>query len=164
MDDPEPFVDDKFERRHNYKGERLIDTINDDLMPDNLIPLEDELEGISDTLTPGFLKDAEDDVWNKLATLIDTVYPAAGVHEFLSKPHSWWEYFKYFRWVINLFFYAIPWIVVSSVLIVLNFVFNIWLNQWWSNMNPFLIADTVYLVYQTLVSWPLIMELPIWIH
>ena len=41
---------------------------------------------------------------------------------------------------------------------------NIYLNQWWSNANPFLIADSVYLFYQTIASWPLIFEIPWYIH
>lgn len=45
-----------------------------------------------------------------------------------------------------------------------NIIMNIWLNQWWSGANIFLILDTVYLFYQTCMSWPLMFELPWYIH
>jgi len=64
------------------------------------------------------------------------------------------------RWVINIAFIGLPWMALSVVFIVYNLVLNIWFNKWWAYGNFWLIFNTIYGIIQTLVSWPLVLEIP----
>jgi len=70
----------------------------------------------------------------------------------------------YFRWFANFIFVASPWFLFSLVMFVFNLVFNIWLNDFWADGNAILIFNTVYLGVQTMLSWPLIYEIPLYIN
>ena len=42
---------------------------------------------------------------------------------------------------------GVPWFGFSIAMVILNFVGNIWLNQWWSDANPLLVVQTIYLIF-----------------
>ena len=56
-----------------------------------------------------------------------------------------------------------PWIGVSLWLILVNWVLNIFMNEYWAGGNPLLLFNTVYITVQTILSWPLIFEIPFWV-
>merc|ERR1711935_670779 len=53
---------------------------------------------------------------------------------------------------------------MGIAMVVLNIVMNITLNKWWAGGNWMLILNTMYLITQTILSWPLIFEIPIWLN
>ena len=68
----------------------------------------------------------------------------------------------YIRWIFNFIFMACPYFLFSSLMIVLNIVLNIVMNKWWGMGNCLLIGNTVYLIVQTILSWPIVFELSWW--
>lgn len=66
----------------------------------------------------------------------------------------------FFRWVFNFIFNAIPWFWFSLGMVVINIVSNIVLNNLWAGGNLGLILNTWYLIFQTLHSWILVVEVP----
>mmetsp|Transcript_35886 Transcript_35886/g.55090 ORF Transcript_35886/g.55090 Transcript_35886/m.55090 type:complete len:253 (+) Transcript_35886:347-1105(+) len=78
--------------------------------------------------------------------------------------HSAWDFVVYFRWIINMVTLAIPFSLVSVLLIGFDVVVNIVFNKWWAKANAILIAQTVYLVTQTFLSQWLIWEIPAWLR
>ena len=76
---------------------------------------------------------------------------------------KWYETVNYFRWFLNFIFFAIPYFSLSVMMIVLNLMLNIFLNKWWAGGNFLLIFNTFYLVVQTVMSWPLIFEIPFYL-
>jgi hypothetical protein len=81
----------------------------------------------------------------------------------LGGSHTLTEYLGYFRWIVNFLFVGMPWFGISIAMVIINFIFNIWLNQWWADGNAFLVLNSVYLVIQTVLSWPLVFELPFYL-
>lgn len=69
----------------------------------------------------------------------------------------------YFRWIFNFIFVASPYFFWSSMMVVLNIVLNIFMNKGWGGGNFVLIFNTAYLVVQTIMSWPLIFEIPFYL-
>lgn len=64
------------------------------------------------------------------------------------------------KWVINLWFIALPWAAVLFVTNVWNLYVNIYWNDYWAEGNFFLMFNSAFLVFQTLISLPLIFEIP----
>ena len=64
------------------------------------------------------------------------------------------------RWIINTCFIGVPWVFLSIIFIVYNFVLNVWFNKWWAYGNFWLIFNTFYAIIQTILSWPLVFEIP----
>ena len=99
--------------------------------------------------------------------MIDTFkddYP--GLHEELirmKKDYSWNEIVYYFRWVWNMLFWGIPWFFISTFIMFAQIVLNVIANKWWADGNIFLLIETAFLIYQTVLSWPLVMRLPDWL-
>lgn len=69
----------------------------------------------------------------------------------------------YFRWVWNLLFWGIPWIFTSIAIVGINIGLNIAVNGVWADGNFFLILDTLFLISQTVLSWPMALQLPEWL-
>ena len=68
------------------------------------------------------------------------------------------------RWAFMLLFTAIPWIIWSFLMWVYNVVFNSWLNKGWAEGNVYLLANTYFVFFQMLLSWPLFVEFPIYMR
>ena len=149
----------KFDHTHNSFSEDILHKLNDNLNPSWVLAIEDWVE---DNLVPEswipFFQQAEGD----FNSIVGDIFPEAKV--FMREKHTWWDYVSYFRWIVNFFFGAIPWFGFSIALVILNIVLNIWLNKWWAGGNPLLIFNTLYLMIQTVASWPLIAEIPFWLR
>lgn len=70
----------------------------------------------------------------------------------------------YFRWFINFIFVANPYFFFSIFMIIVNLIMNVLFNNWWAGGNFLLIFNTVYLVLQTVMSWPLVYEIPFYLQ
>jgi len=68
------------------------------------------------------------------------------------------------RWAINILFIGLPWMVWSFLMWVYNVVFNSWLNKGWAEGNVYLLANTYFVFFQMLLSWPLFIEFPIYMR
>lgn len=76
---------------------------------------------------------------------------------------KWYTYIWYFRWILNFIFFAAPYFSFSIIMIAINLILNIFLNKLWAGGNLLLIFNTIYLVVQTIFSWPLIFEIPLYL-
>jgi hypothetical protein len=77
---------------------------------------------------------------------------------------EWYDYLEYFRYIINLVVFAVPWLIVSLGFVVANLYMNIDWNEWWGEGNAWLLANTIYLVIQFLVSNFLMFEWPLFVR
>lgn len=66
----------------------------------------------------------------------------------------------YFRWIINLWVDAVPWTIISIMLMMWNIMVNILWNKWWAGGNLFLIGTTMYHLIFGIHSCLLIYEFP----
>jgi len=105
--------------------------------------------------------DIEYDIERGVDTLAEDIFPEG--RAFAVGEHPWYEYIEYFRWIVNFVFVGSPWFVWSIVLCVINLVLNILLNSWWADGNLLLVFNTGYLIMQTIMSWPLIFEIPFYL-
>ena len=64
------------------------------------------------------------------------------------------------KWVFNTVFIAFPWVIISIILFVFNVILNIVMNKWWAYGNFWLIFNTFFAAFQTVLSWPLVFEIP----
>lgn len=108
----------------------------------------------------GPLNSIEKDVERDVDTIVEDIYPEAK-HDLWKK--KWYEHMYYFRWVLNLIFFANPYFLFSIGMVVLNIVLNILMNNIWGGGNFLLIFNTFYLISQTIMSWPLIYEIPFYL-
>jgi len=58
----------------------------------------------------------------------------------------------------------VPWLIVSLGFVVANLYMNIDWNEWWGEGNAWLLANTIYLVIQFLVSNFLMFEWPLFVR
>lgn len=68
------------------------------------------------------------------------------------------------RWILNVVFFAVPWILIGIVGVIYNLYFNIFWNKIWAGGNYYLMANTIFLLVQTLLSIPLVAEFPPWMR
>ena len=66
-----------------------------------------------------------------------------------------------FKWLINLWTVGVPWGFVLLALFGWNMYVNIWWNKWWAEGNLFLMGNTLYIIAQSIVSIPLMFEIPL---
>ena len=64
-----------------------------------------------------------------------------------------------FKFFFNLVCVAIPWTIIAWLLWLWNIVFNSWLNKGWAEGNFWLLANTAFCTFQTLLTLPLVDEL-----
>jgi len=64
------------------------------------------------------------------------------------------------RWIINLWMVGIPWLWLLMILWSWNLYVNIFWNNWWAEGNIFLMLNTLYIAAQSLVTLPLMFEIP----
>lgn len=80
---------------------------------------------------------------------------------------SWGAFAKFLlkiRWILNLVFFAAPWIVIGFAGVVFNMYFNIAFNKLWAGGNYYLMVNTLFLLLQTALSVPLVVEFPPWMR
>jgi hypothetical protein len=99
---------------------------------------------------------------NDLDRILKIIFPQSA--DFLDAPHTWWEIFWYFRWVWNFAFIFCPWVLFSLFLVAMNITLNVIMNNDWAQGNVGLIFNTIYLLVQVGFSWPLLLELPIYMR
>ena len=73
---------------------------------------------------------------------------------------SVWEFFKLFKWILNLIFVGIPFSFVAQLFFFYNLYFNYAWNQLWANGNLFLLLNTGFCFVQTVHSSLLVAEAP----
>lgn len=64
------------------------------------------------------------------------------------------------KWLLNMWIFAFPWCAIVFVVNVWNLYVNIFWNDYWAQGNVFLMANSAFLVMQSLVSLPLAFEFP----
>ena len=139
----------------------------------------DLLHDLFESLTPGFIidiKESSEDFWagvNKpfepleehLNQVLRDIFPNEVAWFVEAKaPRGVWETIVHFRWLVNFIYVFIPWVFISLFLFAANLTFNIVLNRDWADGNVWLIVNSVYLLVQTVFSWPLVMELPVYMY
>ena len=130
-------------------GEPILDA--EDAVDKFIEPINKPFEGIEKEIE----KDAD--------TLTEDIFP--GAKDFVEDGDTeWYEYFGYFRWIINFLFVGVPWFFWSIVLCIFNLVWNMVLNDFWADGNFLLVFNTWYLLLQTVMSWPLIFEIPFYME
>jgi len=137
----------------------MFDEIYENLTPTPLLDAEDKVIDALEPINKPF-EGVEKDVEHAIDTVAEDIFPEG--RDWTEGNHEWWEYLEYFRWIWNWIFVGTPWFFFSIVMIVLNLVMNILLNDWWASGNFLLIYNTFYLITQTIMSWPLIFEIPIY--
>ena len=80
------------------------------------------------------------------------------------KDLQWYDYLDYFRYILNIIFFGIPWFVISLSCVIINLYMNIAWNEWWGDGNAWLLGNTIYLVIQFLISNFLVFEWPIFVR
>jgi hypothetical protein len=148
--------------QHKYRlddDEDLVNEINEKLTPEPILDIEDEIDDkIGSRLGP--LKGIEKDIEKDVDKVVEDIYPEGRKD---IKKMKWFETVNYFRWFMNLILFAFPYFSISVVMIVLNLMLNIFLNKWWAGGNFLLIFNTIYILVQTVFSWPLIFEIPFYL-
>ena len=84
---------------------------------------------------------------------------AIGNHEFDFK-----KAFKTFRWVIYIVVVFVPYWWISIACFTWNVVLNIMYNKIWAGGNLWLVGNTLYLLFQIVASWPLMLEIPTYLR
>jgi len=74
------------------------------------------------------------------------------------------DYMKYYRWAINAVLIGLPWAITALTCLLYNLYFNWEYNRYWASGNYWLIGNTIYILWQTFASIPLVFELPLWIR
>ena len=74
------------------------------------------------------------------------------------------DWVNYFKYLINLIFIVIPYAFIVFLCIGWNLWFNIAWNYVWAKGNVFLIVNTVYLIFQSIHSFLVAMEYPLWMR
>ena len=68
------------------------------------------------------------------------------------------------RWEINFMMVGNPWLVMAVCMVIYNLVVNIYFARGWAHGNFWLMANTVYLVSQAVMSVPLVYEIPLYLR
>lgn len=71
-----------------------------------------------------------------------------------------WQKLMVFKWIINLWAVGVPWSIGLFINFSWNLYVNIIWNKWWAEGNVFLIGNTLYIWFQSMVTIPLMFEIP----
>lgn len=86
------------------------------------------------------------------------------VQEFVRKlpdrSRAIWQKLLVLKWIVNLWTVGVPWCVLLFVIFSWNVYVNIFWNKFWAEGNLFLVGNTVYIILQSLISLPLMFEIP----
>jgi hypothetical protein len=149
-------------RYHDFNHEDLITELEEKTEPEFILNIGDEFKeviGGNPVLKP--INYIVDDVERAGDTVLEDIYPD-GKEDL--KDAKWWTYIYYFRWFLNFIFVGCPYMFWSSMMVIVNIVLNILLNKWWAGGNWLLIFNTGYLIFQTIMSWPLVFEIPFYLR
>ena len=72
------------------------------------------------------------------------------INELKTKPFHFSAIYKIatvFRWVINIFIFGIPWLIISFLLMAYNIVINSWINKGWAYGNFWLLGNTFFVIF-----------------
>ena len=107
----------------------------------------------------------EDKVEEEVDDTFEKVYPKGRAELVKERRQKAWDrilrVLSFFRWVWNFIFNFIPWFWFSALMIVVNLILNMALNNFWAEGNLGLILNTWYLIIQTVMSWILVIEIPV---
>ena len=96
-----------------------------------------------DSKTQASLNDEAKKEWNQDLPKYDS-------HHFDGKKHGLWDYWDYFRWILNAAFIGLPLTIIGVVCAVLNIWTSVDWNKWWAYGNLFMISKTFYVLFQSL--------------
>lgn len=82
----------------------------------------------------------------------------------MASQDSWAATIYYIRWILNAIFVAMPWCMTVLILIGFNLYESIAWQQWWAYGNIIVLGRTLYLVFQGLLSIPLIFEIDVYLR
>lgn len=71
------------------------------------------------------------------------------IRNYKSKGFSMERLMKIFvtlRWVLNIFWFGLPWMFFSFIFVGWNFMINILWNKWWAGGNIWLMLNTVFAI------------------
>ena len=71
---------------------------------------------------------------------------------------------EYYKWGLNLWLVAVPWIIFGGLMVTWNLWFNADWNRIWAEGNFWLMSNTAYIVVQYLASILVIVELPVYLR
>lgn len=74
------------------------------------------------------------------------------------------DWLYYFRYIINIWFIAVPWTVLGLLCVIWNLYFNIDFNHFWANGNMWLVITTVYILLMYVQSLFEAFELPFFLR
>lgn len=77
---------------------------------------------------------------------------------------EWYEYLYYYKYLINIIGIALPWTLFVLCLFGYNLYFNIKLNRLWAGGSIWLICETLFLMWQGMVSIITVFEIPIFVR
>jgi len=69
-----------------------------------------------------------------------------------------WARMRKIQWVLNAWLFGAPFSFYCFTVFTWNVYFNVKMNRWWAHGNFFLLANTFYLIYQSIASIPLVFE------
>ena len=61
--------------------------------------------------------------------------------------HGIFDYWNYFRWILNAAFIGFPLTVISTICLILNLYTSIYWNKFWAFGNLFMISKTFYIMF-----------------
>ena len=95
---------------------------------------------------------------------LDEGLPKYNPEEDLAGDDYWLDWIYYFRYIINIWFIAVPWTVLGLLCVVWNIYFNIDFNHWWANGNIWRIVSTIYILGSYIQSLLEAFEFPLFLR
>ena len=75
-----------------------------------------------------------------------------------------WEYWNYFRWILNAAFIGMPLTIVGVACLALNIWTSVDWNKWWAYGNMFMISKTAYVLFQSIQMIPVVFEIDVYMR
>lgn len=136
--------EDKKRNQENYFQRRWDDVVDDFEHPDHIADnFGKDFEDTVDTL--------EDDEKEIVST----------VRKLPDRSRRIWRQLLALKWIVNLWLVGVPWGFALLALFGWNMYVNIFWNKWWAEGNFFLMGNTLYIIAQSIVSIPLMFEIPL---
>lgn len=78
--------------------------------------------------------------------------------------HPWYWVYTQVKYILMVVFIAAPWTILGGCAVAWNIWLNIYFNQGWAGANIWLILNSVYLIFQYVLSLLLFYEIDAWIY